>query len=102
MPKPAVRLARCTGTPERSTPTPVYTPPLTRDILEAGEEWVMAKDWHCLIGLHDWREVELPDRDKCAECTRCGKRDYRRLLQRTSGKWRGGDPPAGEGLFGKH
>jgi hypothetical protein len=32
----------------------------------------MAKDWRCLIGLHDWREVEMPDRDKCAECTRCG------------------------------
>ena len=56
----------------------------------------MAKDWRCLIGLHDWREVEMPDRDKCAECTRCGKRDWRRLLTRTSGKWRGGDPPPGE------
>ena len=53
------------------------------------------KDWRCLIGLHDWREVEMPDRDKCAECTRCGKRDWRRLLTRTSSKWRGGDPPAG-------
>jgi len=55
----------------------------------------MAKDWRCLIGLHDWREVEMPDRDKCAECTRCGKRDWRRLLTRTAGQWRGGDPPPG-------
>jgi hypothetical protein len=57
----------------------------------------MAKDWRCLIGRHDWREVEMPDRDKCAECTRCGKRDWRRLLTRTSGKWRGGAPPPGGG-----
>ena len=52
----------------------------------------MAKDWRCLIGLHDWREVEMPDRDKCAECTRCGKRDWRRLLTRTTSKWRGATP----------
>jgi len=58
-------------------------------------ECVMAKDWRCLIGLHDWREVEMPDRDKCAECTRCGKRDWRRLLTRTTSQWRGGDPPPG-------
>jgi hypothetical protein len=55
----------------------------------------MAKDWRCLIGLHGWREVEMPDRDKCAECTRCGKRDWCRLLTRTAGKWRGGDPRRG-------
>jgi hypothetical protein len=55
----------------------------------------MARDWRCLVGWHDWREVEMPDRDKCAECTRCGKRDWRRLLTRTSGQWRGGDPPPG-------
>jgi len=60
-----------------------------------GRGLVMAKDWRCLIGLHDWREVEMPDRDKCAECTRCGKRDWRRLLTRTAGQWRGGDPPPG-------
>jgi hypothetical protein len=45
----------------------------------------MARDWRCRIGLHDWREVQMPDRDKCAECTRCGKRDWRRLLTRTGG-----------------
>jgi hypothetical protein len=52
----------------------------------------MSRDWRCLIGWHDWREVEMPDHDKCAECTRCGKRDWRRLLTHTSSKWRGGDP----------
>jgi hypothetical protein len=57
----------------------------------------MAKDWRCLMGWHDWREVEMPDRDKCAECTRCGKRDWRRLLTRTSGQYRRGDPPPGAG-----
>jgi hypothetical protein len=57
----------------------------------------MAKDWRCLIGLHDWREVEMPDRDKCAECTRCGKRDWCRLLTRTAGKWRGATPAGGVG-----
>lgn len=51
----------------------------------------MAKDWRCLMGLHDWREVQMPDRDKCAECTRCGKRDWRRLLTQTTAQWRGGD-----------
>ena len=60
----------------------------------------MAKDWRCLIGRHDWREVQMPDRDKCAECTRCGKRDWRRLLTRTTSQWRGGDPPAGGGGAG--
>ena len=53
----------------------------------------MAKDGRCLIGWHDWREVEMPDREAGAECTRCGKRDWRRLLTRTSGKWRGGATP---------
>jgi hypothetical protein len=57
----------------------------------------MAKDWRCLIGRHDWREVQMSDRDKCAECTRCGKRDWRRLLTRTGGQWRGGDLPPGAG-----
>ena len=52
----------------------------------------MSKDWHCRIGRHDWREVEMPDHDKCSECTRCGKRDWRRHLQRTSNKWGGGSP----------
>ena len=53
--------------------------------------------WRCRLGWHDWREVEMPDRDKRAECTRCGKREWRRLLQNTSGQWRGGDPAAGAG-----
>jgi hypothetical protein len=60
----------------------------------------MAKDWRCLIGWHDWREVEveMPEgRDKCAECTRCGKRDWRRILTRTTSQWRGGDAPPGAG-----
>ena len=90
----------------RARHTPVWTPPLIRAILEPGErailepgeECVMAKDWRCLIGLHDWREVQMPDRDKCAECTRCGKRDWRRLLTQTAGKWRGGDLPPGTGM----
>ena len=67
------------------------------DILEPGRECLMSRDWRCLIGWHDWREVEMPDRDKCAECTRCGTRDWRRLLPHTSSKWRGGDPPPGSG-----
>jgi len=51
--------------------------------------------WRCRIGRHDWREVEMPDHDKCAECTRCGKRDWRRLLRPVSGGWHGGDMPPG-------
>jgi hypothetical protein len=37
----------------------------------------------------------MPDRDKVAECARCGKRDWRRPLHRTTTKWRGGDLPPG-------
>jgi hypothetical protein len=48
-----------------------------------------------LLGRHDWRAVEMPDHDKCAECTRCGKRDWRRLLRPVSGGWHGGDMPPG-------
>jgi hypothetical protein len=51
--------------------------------------------WRCRIGWHNWREIEMPDRDKCAECTRCGKRDWRRLLRPMSGGWHGGDMPPG-------
>ena len=55
-----------------------------------------SKDWRCRIGRHDWREVEMPDRDKCAECARCGKRDWRRVMRHVSGGWRGhGDLPPG-------
>ena len=55
----------------------------------------MAKDWRCLIGRHDWRAVETDNRDKYAECTRCGKHDWTRLV-----KWSGGGdvnnlPPGG-------
>ena len=45
----------------------------------------MAKDWRCLIGRHDWRVVETDNRDKYAECSRCGKHDWKRLV-----KWSGG------------
>ena len=58
----------------------------------------MARDWRCLIGRHDWRTVETPDRDKYAECTRCGKHDWRRVLTKTSSNWRGSDPPPGAGM----
>ena len=51
--------------------------------------------WRCRIGLHNWRAVETADHDKYAECTRCGKRDWRRLLGRASGKWGGGSPMPG-------
>jgi Transposase IS116/IS110/IS902 family len=37
------------------------------------EECLMPRDWRCLIGWHDWREVEMPDRDTCAACTRWGR-----------------------------
>ena len=55
----------------------------------------MAKDWRCLIGRHDRRVVETDNRDKYAECTRCGKHDWTRLV-----KWSGGGdvnnlPPGG-------
>jgi hypothetical protein len=55
----------------------------------------MARHWRCLIGRHDWREVETPDRDKYAECTSCEKRDWQRLLRHTSSEWRGGNMPPG-------
>jgi hypothetical protein len=44
----------------------------------------MSKNWRCLIGRHDWREVQAkpPDREKYAECARCGKHDWQRLIAR--------------------
>ena len=54
----------------------------------------MATHWRCLIGRHDWRAVDTPDGDKFAECTRCGKHDWQRLVQDTQGPWHG-EPPAG-------
>ena len=62
------------------------------------EECLMAKNWRCLIGRHDWRTVETPDRDKYAECTRCGKHDWTRLIPRITSKWRGGSTPPGGDL----
>ena len=58
----------------------VREPPLSSDITDQGV--VMARDWRCLTGRHDWREVETPDRDKQAECTRCGKTDRKRTVPR--------------------
>jgi len=49
----------------------------------------MPKDWRCWVGLHDWRAIETADHDKYAECTKCGKRDWRRLLQNVTGNKRG-------------
>jgi|1186.fasta_scaffold01093_4 hypothetical protein len=61
----------------------------------------MAKDWRCIFGRHDWRRVETPDRDSYAECSRCRKQDWRRLLPRVTGSWRGGGmPPGGDGGSG--
>ena len=62
------------------------------------EAWRMAKDWRCLIGRHDWQTVETADRDKYAECSRCGKSDWRRLVPRSSSTWRGHGnmPPGGD------
>jgi len=61
----------------------------------------MSKNWRCLIGRHDWREVQAkpPDRDKYAECARCGKHDWQRLIaRRVETKFRGGgDEPPGFG-----
>jgi hypothetical protein len=54
--------------------------------------------WRCRIGLHTWREVEMPDHDKYAECTRCLKKDWRRPLQNVTGRYRGGDPPPGTAM----
>jgi hypothetical protein len=53
----------------------------------------MAKNWRCLIGQHDWHTVETPDRDKYAECTRCGKSDWTRLMTRISSEWHGNSTP---------
>jgi hypothetical protein len=54
----------------------------------------MTRNWRCLNGRHDWRTVETPDRDKYAECAKCGKHDWRRVLTRSlSSKWRGAPPP---------
>jgi hypothetical protein len=56
----------------------------------------MARHWRCVVRRHDWREVKTPDGDKYAECTRCGKHDWRRVVPRhISTKWRGGDMPPG-------
>jgi hypothetical protein len=60
----------------------------------------MSRDWRCRIGWHDWREVETPDHDKCAECTRCVKRDWRRLLRRVAGEYRRGGEAPSEGASG--
>jgi len=46
--------------------TPASHPGLVLLRSNLGEGAVMAKDWRCRIGSHDWREVEMPDRDKCA------------------------------------
>jgi hypothetical protein len=43
------------------------------------EECLLARNGRCVIGRHDWRTVETPEGDKYAECTRCGKHDWRRL-----------------------
>jgi hypothetical protein len=51
----------------------------------------MARNWRCLLGRHEWREVRTPDRDRFAECSRCGKHDRQRLIpQRVETKFRGG------------
>jgi hypothetical protein len=55
----------------------------------------VARSWRCLIGMHKWRTVETPDRDKYAECIRCGKHDWKRHMPRTSSEWHGGDMPPG-------
>jgi hypothetical protein len=55
----------------------------------------MAKDWRCLIGRHDWRVVETDNRDKYAECTRCGKHDWKRLVKWSGGRDMGNLPPGG-------
>ena len=48
----------------------------------------MAKDWRCLIGRHDWQTVETADRDKYAECSRCGKRDWHQGEPPQDSEWR--------------
>src|SRR5690348_4571330 len=62
------------------------------DRLAAATGKPVRRNWRCLVGSHDWRTVHAADRDKYAECRRCGKRDWRRLLQRVGGEFRGGDP----------
>jgi hypothetical protein len=60
----------------------------------------MPRDWRCRIGWHDRHEVQMPDHDKCAQCTRCGNRDWRRLLRRVAGEYhREGEAPC-EGAAG--
>ena len=53
----------------------------------------MARNWRCLMGRHDWHTVGTPDRHKYAECTRCGKCDWTRLMTRISSEWHGGSTP---------
>ena len=55
----------------------------------------MAKDWRCLFGRYDWRVVETDNRDKYAECTRCGKHDWKRLVKWSGGRDMGNLPPGG-------
>ena len=60
----------------------------------------MSMGWRCRIGRHDWREVEMPDRDRYAECSACGRRDWRRLFRRVAGEYgREGEAPC-EGAGG--
>jgi hypothetical protein len=56
----------------------------------------MTTHWQCLIGRHDWHVVQTPDRDKYAECSRCGKHDWSRLTTPQAGpRFRGGAMPPG-------
>lgn len=54
------------------------------------------KDWRCQIGRHRWRLIEKVDHDKYSECSRCGKHDYVRHLNRLVGdRGMGNLPPGG-------
>ena len=56
------------------------------------------RDLRCLLQRHDWVAVKTADGDEFAECTRCGKHDWQRLIPRREGpRWRGGGmPPWGD------
>jgi len=56
----------------------------------------MAKDWRCVLGRHKWRLVETANHDTYSECSRCGKHDYVRHLNReVGGRGMGNLPPGG-------
>lgn len=79
-------------------PAHPFTPLVRVGILESGRRRVVATRWLCLLGRHVWRVIETSEGDSFAECARCGKHDWQRVIPQEEGtKWRGGAmPPWGD------